>query len=202
MITVIFGIIGFMMISFLFIPYADIATYLMFNIAIDGIGILLLIFLVNLRVWRYISGRTFYAIDIHKSEGTVDSELWVREGYFEVDLDKIEENMDPEQVKILRENERAIALLKRAVGGVNEIAAERKEKRREERAEKRRVRDRIMRRSPTESDDSPESDSEENVEEKDIVSDEIAEGPESELVEKDATEKSEVEPVEDIDDGK
>jgi hypothetical protein len=159
MIIAIFGIIGFMMISFLFIPYGDITTYVLFNIAIDGIGILLLIFLVNMRVWRYISGRQFYSLEIHKPEGTVDSELWIREGYFEVDIDKIEEDMNPEQIKILRENERAIALLKRSVAGMNDIAKEKKESRKKDR-EKQRLRDRIRRKDPSEEDEANVTDEE------------------------------------------
>lgn len=121
LLIIVFGLIGFMMVSFMFIPYDSMSTYILFNIAVDGIGILLIIFIVNMRVWRYISGKTFMSLDVHQPDGLVDNVLWTRDGYFEVDIDKMEEAMSPEQVKILRENERAIEQLRRAVAGMNEV---------------------------------------------------------------------------------
>jgi hypothetical protein len=121
LLIIVFGLIGFMMLSFMFIPYDSMSTYVLFNIAVDGIGVLLIIFLVNMRVWRYISGKTFMSLDVHQPDGLIDNVLWTRDGYFEVDIDKMEEAMSPEQVKILRENEQAIAQLRRAVGAMNEI---------------------------------------------------------------------------------
>jgi len=115
MIILIFGIIAFMLVSFLFIQYQNIETYLIMNIAVDAILILLMIFVINWRVWRHLSGATFYALEIYSPDGSVSTELYRRKSYFEIDLDKMEHHMDSRQVKILHENEAAIADLKDTV---------------------------------------------------------------------------------------
>jgi hypothetical protein len=125
-------VIILMMASFFIIPYKDVETYLIMNIAVDLILIILMILVVNLRVWKYLSGATFYALEIYKPDGEAEAKLFRRYSYFEVDIDKIESQMDSNQVKILHENERAIRDLKDAVAAMTKKRNELEEETRKE----------------------------------------------------------------------
>lgn len=122
------AVVVFMLLSFLVIPYSSIEIYLLAQVAVDISVIMLVIFVVNYRVWRYLSGAIFYALEIYNPEGTIDSKLLRRDAYFEVDIDKIEQFMDDRQKKILRENEAAIADLKSAVTKMTHKQQEAEEK--------------------------------------------------------------------------
>ena len=133
LVVIVFGIISFMMLSYFFIPYSDIGDYIQWNLIADIFSILTLLFVINYRVWRFLSGKTFYGFEIYDPDGNINDVLWERQAYFEVDMERIEDQLDERQRKILTENELAIKKLKRGIREMQEI----KEKRdREEKIKK------------------------------------------------------------------